>query len=448
MDNSGSAAHGEWDALYRSLRTDAASAVAHVASGAKIAIGLAISQPPAILEALADRARAGDVGDISVYYLLSSAIGGRTILRSDLRTAIRPVSLFHSPIERQLDREAPELGLPQVDFIPTAFSRSPTMLSDEVGVDTLLTTVSPMDADGFFSLGTNVDYALGVSKTARTIILEVNRHMPRVAGDCRIHVSQVTALVENNVPLLEIPDAVLRPADERIGAIIAGMIPDGACLQMGIGAVPQAVCAALGGHRHLGIHTELLTPGLTSLMQKGIADNSRKTIHPGKTLFTFAMGDRSFYDYMNESADIEGHPVDYVNDPGVIAANERMISVNATLEIDLQGACNSEYMGGQYSAAGGQLDFVRGASASKGGMSIIACHSTAAGGTVSRIVPKLSGPVTTPRNDIQFVVTEYGMVNLRGLTLQERATALIGIADPAFREQLSRAAFETWGLRG
>lgn len=447
MDNRGSANHGEWNALYRSLCTDAAGAAAQVATGAKIAIGLAISQPPAILEALANRAIAGDVGDLSVYYLLSSAIGGRTILRSALRKAIRPVSLFHSAIERQLDREAPEWGLPQVDFIPTAFSRSPAMLTDEVGVDTLLTTVSPMDADGFFSLGTNVDYALGVSKTARTIILEVNRHMPRVAGDCRIHVSQVTALVENSVQLLEIPDAELRPADERIGAIVAGMVPDGACLQMGIGAVPQAVCAALGSHRHLGIHTELLTPGLASLMQQGIADNSRKTIHPGKALFTFAMGDRLFYEYMNESPDIEGYPVDYVNDPGVIAANERMISVNATLEIDLQGACNSEYMGGQYSAAGGQLDFVRGASASKGGMSIIACHSTAAGGTVSRIVPKLSGPVTTPRNDIQFVVTEHGVVNLRGLTLRERAAALIGIAHPAFRDQLERAAFETWGLR-
>lgn len=210
---------------------------------------------------------------------------------------------------------------------------------------------------------------------------------------------------------------------------------------MGIGAVPQAVCTALRGHRALGVHTELMTPGLVSLMREGVVDNSRKTLHPGKSIFTFAMGDRGFYEFLNNNASIEAHPVDYVNDPTIIARNAQMFSVNATLQIDLQGACNSECMAGrQYSASGGQLDFVRGAWASHGGKSIIACHSTAAKGTVSRIVPLLDGPVTTPRNDTHIVVTEYGWADLKGKTLRERARALIGLAHPQFREELEREA--------
>lgn len=426
--------------LYQSRLTTAAQAVAAIPSDAKVVMGLGVSEPPALLAALADRAACGDVSGIRIYYLLSTAHAGQTVLRPELRDRIRPVSLFHGGVERALDQKGALEGLPPVDFIPTAFSRAPRVLCHDVGADTLVTTVSPMDDEGYFSLGTNTDYALAVSRSAQRVILEVNPAMPRARGECRVHVSQATALVENAVPLTEIPGVPPRPEDVAIGAIIAGLVEDGACLQMGIGALPDAVCAALHGHRHLGIHTELMTPGLADLMRAGVIDNSRKTIHQGRGLYAFAMGDKALYDFLDDNPDLEAHPVDYVNNPAVIARNDGMVSVNATLQIDIQGACNSEYMGGrQYSAAGGQLDFVHGASASSGGRSIIACHSTAAKGAVSRIVPKLEGPVTTPRNDTQIVVTEYGWVDLRGRTLAERAKALIGIAHPKFREELERA---------
>lgn len=428
-------------ALYRSRIMTADQAVALIPSGAKIAMGLGVSQPPAILRALADRAAAGAVSDLRLYYLLSTAIAGETVLRYELRERIRPVSLFHSAIERALDARAAADGLPPVEVIPTAFSQVPRLLCEQVGVDTLLITVSPMGEDGTFSFGTNTDYALAVSRTAARVILEVNPRMPRVRGDCTVHVSRVSALVEHEAPLVEVPRASLRPQDIAIGDIIAGLVEDGACLQMGIGALPDAVCAALRGHRHLGIHTELMTPGLAELMRRGVVDNSRKQIDVGQTVFTFAMGDRALYDFIDGNPLISAYPVDHVNDPAVIARNARMVSVNATLQIDLDGACNSECMNGrQYSAAGGQLDFVRGAYASKGGRSIIACHSTAANGTVSRIVPALDGPVTTPRNDTHIVVTEHGWADLKGKTADERARALIDLAHPAFREMLERAA--------
>ena len=436
----------DFAAQYAERLMSPAAAAALIPSGAKVAMALGVGQPPALLKALADRAEAREVGDINIYYLLSTAIAGDTVLRFDLTDRLRPHSLFHGAIERKLEARGAEEGRQAVWFVPTGFQQTPKVLTREIGVDTLLATVSPMDADGFFSFGTNTDYALAASKTARRVILEVNPHMPRVFGDCTVHVSQVTALVEHAAPLLEAGKAPQQPQDLVIGSLIAGLIENGSTLQMGIGALPDAVCAALHDHVDLGIHTELLTPGLVALMQAGVVTNARKTLHPGKTVFTFAMGDHATYDFLHENPALEAHPVDYVNAPSVIARNDRMVSVNATLQIDLFGACCSEYLNGrQYTASGGQLDFVRGASASEGGKSIIACHSTAARGTASRIVARLDGPVTTPRNDTQIVVTEHGWVNLRGLTADQRARALIGLAAPQFREGLEAEA-RTLGL--
>lgn len=427
--------------LYRVRRMGAAQAVALVPHGAKVVMGLGVAQPPALLKALAERAAAEDLADVRIYYLLSTAIAGETVLRPELARRITPMSLFHSANERALDRADAKRGaMLSTQFIPAAFSQVPRLLCEKVGVDTLLTTVSPMDDEGYFSLGTNVDYALAVARRADRVLVEVNRHMPRVSGDCRIHISDVHAVVEWDMPLLEIPRTVRRPDDDAIGAIIAELIEDGACLQMGIGAVPEAACAALAGHRDLGIHTELITPSLVDLMHAGVVNNSRKTLHPGVSVFTFAMGDTPFYAFLNGNPDVAGYQVDYVNDPAVIAKNERMVSINATLQIDLHGACNSEWMDGQFSGSGGQLDFVRGAFAAKDGRSIIACHSTACNGMVSRIVPRLDGPVTTPRNDTHIVVTEFGWADLKGLSLRERAEALIKLAHPKFRSALEAAA--------
>ncbi|MFW2851199.1 acetyl-CoA hydrolase/transferase family protein [Sphingomonas sp. TX0543] len=298
----------------------AEGAAALVPNGAKIVMGLGIAQPPAILAALAARAEAGKVDSLAVYYLLSTSTARDSVLRRGLRNRITPVSLFHSATEREMNRLAAAEGFPSVSFIPTAFSQVPRLLTEQVRADALITTVSPMDDDGNFSLGTNCDYALSVARSASTVILEVNCNMPRTLGDCLINIADVTAVVKNDTPLLEVPDATLRAEDKAIGQIIAGLIDDGACLQMGIGAVPQAVCAALRGHRNLGIHTELLTPGLAALMRAGVADNSQKNLHPGKSIFTFAMGDRELYDFLDGNEALETYPVDYVNDPCVIAA--------------------------------------------------------------------------------------------------------------------------------
>ena len=432
-------------AAYAAKLVSATDAAALIPSGAKVTTGLGFTQPPAILVALADRARAGEVEGISLYYMLSSA-NAVPVLQADLQDRLRAVSLFHGGPDRALDTALIARGLPPIDVIPSAFSRVPHALCHDVGVDVLVTTVAPMDEDGCFNLGINIEYTLAAAMHAKMVILEVNPAMPRVRGNCRIPMDRVTAVVENAVPLLETVAATPRPEDITIAKLVAERIRDGACLQMGIGAIPEVVCSMLGDRKHLGIHTELLTPGLVDLMRCGAVDNSRKANHNGRTIYTFAMGDRRFYDYLNDNPLIEGHPVENVNDPSVIAANDQVVSVNATIEIDLQGACNSEVLNGrQYSGSGGQLDFVRGASASKGGMSVIVCHSTAAGGKVSRIVPKLAESVTTPRTDIQWVATEFGMVNLRGLSVRARARALIALAHPDFRAPLERSAAEFFG---
>ncbi|QGP79917.1 acetyl-CoA hydrolase/transferase family protein [Sphingobium sp. CAP-1] len=431
------------DTLYQARRMTADQAVALIPNGAKIATGLAVAFPPALGAALADRVRAGALRDATLYAMLAPAASAAALLSPDLSDRIRQVSLFHGGIERANDALLAGTARALTELLPVPFHQIPRALTEHIGVDTFITTVSPMDANGRFSLGTDADYALAVARSGARLIVEVNPAMPYVHGDCMIHVADVAALVEHHVPLCQIPSLPRNATDDAIGAIIAAMVEDGACLQMGIGAVPDAVCAALMGHRRLGIHTELLSPGLVSLIRAGVVDNSAKTLHPGQSIFTFAMGDQSLYDFIHDNPAVAAHPVDYVNAPHIIARNDRMISVNATLQIDLGGACNSEFMGGrQYSGTGGQLDFVRGAYASAGGRSIIACHSTAARGTISRIVPWLDGPVTTPRTDTHIIVTEFGSADMKGKSLTERARALITIAHPAFRDDLERAARE------
>lgn len=430
--------------LYRERLRSAHEAVALIPSGAKIAMPIAAGQPPAVLAALAERARAGSVRDLRLYYLLCTGIAGTSVFDFDLRDRIIPMSYFHGGVERALDKRRMTEMLPAVDLVPCHFSQVPRSLVEHVGVDTLIATVSPMDADGNFSLGASTDYSLAVSRKPGTrLILEVNPNMPYVRGNCMIPVSSVAAVVENDVSLPALAPAPRSDVDDAIGAIIAGLVDDGDCLQMGIGALPDAVCAGLSQHRHLSIHTEMMTSGLAALVKAGVVDNSRKQTHVGRSIFTFALGDKPLYDFLNNNPDIEAHPVEYVNNPFVIAQNDRAVSVNATLQIDLNGACNSEFVNGrQFSASGGQVDFVRGAYASRGGRSIIACHATAAKGTLSRIVPTLTGPVTTSRNDIHIVVTEYGWANLKGKSVAERAKALIGLAHPDFREELDRSAHQ------
>lgn len=433
----------DFTALYADLLKTPQEAAAMIASGSKLAMGIGIAQPPAILDALAKRAEAGEVSDVNLYYMLSMKVAADTVLRYEVTDRIRPYSLFHGANERKLEQKGRDQGRQGVWFIPSGFQQVPQVLIEDVNVDTLVTVVSAMDDEGYFSFGLNPDYAVPLARAGKRLIVEVNKNAPRVAGDTRVHISQIAAIVENDVPMIEAGKAPMQPQDEIIGGIIADMIEDGSTLQMGIGALPDAVCAALFNRKDLGVHTELMTPGLIELIKAGVINNSKKALHTGKSVFAFAMGSQADYDFINDNPDFEGYGVDYVNDPSVIAQLDKMVSVNATLQIDLTGAACSEFLNGrQFTAAGGQLDFVRGASRSKGGKSIISCHSTAAKGTVSRIVAKLDGPVTTPRNDVQWVVTEHGAVNLRGLSDGERARALISLAAPEFREGLEAQARE------
>jgi itaconate CoA-transferase len=427
---------------YKAKLTDSRSAVQQIGSHSVVAIGQAVCQPPALMEALASRAEAGNIDDVKLYYMHAEEHMKRSLLRYELMGRIKPYSMFMQAAEHELIKKGEEDGDRKVVYyVPNSFSQSIRFFAEHIRVDAFLVTVSPMDRNGYFTFGTNNDYTSSAARQAKRLIVEVNRHMPRVFGRSLLHISEVDAIVENDVPLLTLNPRPIHEHERKIGQRIAELIPDRACLQVGVGGVPSGVCEALIDRKDLGIHTEVLNPALAHLIQKGIVTNRWKKINPGKSVFTFAMGDEAFYEFLNDNITLESHPVNYVNDPAVIAQNDNVVSINSTIEMDLTGACNSEFVKGhQFTSTGGQLDFVRGAYASKGGMSFIAFQSSIKDGKISKIVPRLSGPVTTPRTDVHYVVTENGVANLKGLSSTERAQALIGLADPAFQDELTAAA--------
>ncbi len=433
-----------YQAEYKAKLCAPAEAVRFARSGSNISMGMALGEPPALLAALNEKIEAGNLTDIRLWYFHSMPAAAQTLLRYDMMDHVHPHCMFMGPTERALAERGEKEGRKVLNFVPVAFSDAPRLLSQHVQLDTFITTVSPMDKHGYFSFGTNNDYASTAARSARHTVVEVNKHMPRVFGDSMIHVSEIDAIIENHEPLFEAPAREASAEERQIGELIADLVPDGACLQMGIGALPNEVCGHLKGRTDLGIHTELLSPGMVDLIDCGAVTNRRKNTFPGRTVFTFALGNKRMYDLLDDNPSINSHPVNIVNDPRHIAKNDGVISINATLQVDLFGACNSENLAGrQYSGSGGQLDFVRGARASKGGKSIIACTSTAKHGAVSRIVPELTGPVTTPRNDVDTVVTEFGVAQLIGLSGEERARAMIALAHPDHRADLEAAARKT-----
>ena len=423
---------------YRAKVTTAEAAMAQVADGSTLAMGLSPSQPPALLRALADRARRKNINGVKVYYSLSGRHLRNTILRFEHLRRFEPYCLFFGATERELAARARAEGRGKIiNYVPNFFYELDRCIPEHRTVDTFVTTVAPMDDEGNFSFGTNSDYSCVLSRCSTRIIVEVNKHMPAVRGPAHLHVSEVDAIVENDTPLEEFPVAAAKELDPLIAHNVVELIPNGATLQMGIGSLPSVVCSVLDRHNDLGIHTELLSPPMATLMTRGNVNNRCKKLDTGKTVFTFALGDKALYEYMDRNPAIEGRPVSYVNDPRVIAEQDRFVSINSTLEIDLTGQCNSEFLNAyQYSGAGGQVDFVRGAYASRDGKSFMVLSSTAADGAVSRIVPRLRGPVTTSRMDVHWVVTEHGAVCLKGKSEAERAEALISIAAPHFRDQL------------
>jgi itaconate CoA-transferase len=432
-----------FESQYKAKLTDSHEAVGPISSNSIVAIGQAVCQPPALTEALAVRAEAGSVDNVKVYYMHAEENMKTSLLRYELMGRIKPYCMFMQGAERDLIKRAQENGDRKVVYyVPNSFSQSIRFLTEHIHVDTFLVTVSPMDRNGYFTFGTNNDYTSSAARQAKRLIVEVNRHMPRVFGRSSLHISEVDAIVENDAPLLTLSPRPIQDPERRLGQRIAELIPEHACLQIGVGGVPSGVCEALMDRKDLGIHTEVLNPALAQLIQRVVVTNRWKKINLGKSVFTFAMGDEAFYDFLHENIAIESHPVNYVNDPGVIAQNDNVVSVNSTIEMDLTGACNSEYLEGhQFTSRGEQLDFVRGAYASKGGLSFIAFQSAIKNGKISKIVPRLSGPVTTPRTDVHYVVTENGVANLKGLSSIKRA-ALIALAHPDFQDGLTAAAKE------
>src|ERR1700761_2410903 len=427
--------------VYHTKLTDPDTAMEAVNSGSSVAIGQAASQPRALLGALAARARRAEIDRVKLYYFHAETPMADTVLRYDLMGRIQPYSMFLQRPERELIKRGDQDGRKVVFFVPTSFSDSVRLFAETIPVDTCIVTVSPMDENGYFTFGTNNDYTSSVARQAKHLIVEVNPNMPRVFGASSLHVSEVDALVEDDSALPELPQRPVTVVDRAIARYVAALVPDRACIQIGVGGLPQAVCEELRDRTDLGIHSEVFTPALADLVRRGVATGRYKGINHRKAVFTFAMGDRAMYRFMNDNLALESHPVDYVNDPAVIARNDNMISVNSTVEMDLTGACNSEHVNGhQFTATGGQLDFVRGAYASRGGCSIIAFQSAVKRGTVRKSVAKLSGPVTTPRTDVHHVVTEHGVANLKGMSSTERAHALIGLAHPDYQRRLTEAA--------
>ncbi len=429
----------DYAAEYAAKLTKSDDAMASVPEGSLLIFGTGMSEPQQLLSSLASRVRDGRLQGLRVFSGPPSYYAADSILAPDLANRIERVCQFVGPQERDNIRR----GL--VSYLPHQFHQIPRLISECMDVDLALTTVSPMEPDGHFTFGTNNDFISGAVRCARRVVVEVNEHMPRARGNASLHIRDVDTVIENHIPLPPVQRNPGTPTDAKIAERIAELVPDGATLQVGAGGLPGLVCAALNNHRDLGIHSELMVSSFFDLVRSGVINGSRKTEKPGKHVFTLVVSNAEDLAFLDDNPDFESHPVDYVNRPEVIARNDRMIAINSALEVDLTGQVNAECLGGfQYSGAGGQLDFVRGAYDSKDGKAILAFHATARGGTISRIVPTLAEGtvVTTPRSDTHYVATEFGVTNLKGKSMRERARALIELAHPDFREQLERARHE------
>ncbi|QPC84742.1 acetyl-CoA hydrolase/transferase family protein [Phototrophicus methaneseepsis] len=408
-----------------------AEAAAHkIRSGQRVFLTGNCSTPQAFLNALL--ARHEELQEVELVQLLG--FGPGDYITPEIAQHIRVNNLFIPPNMRGPIAE----GL--ADFTPVFLSEIPRLFrTGRLVLDVAVLHVSPPDEHGYCSYGVEVGVSKSAAETAGLVIAEVNPNMPRTLGDSFIHVSQIDYFIKVDY---ELPEIVAPPANETqqaIATFIAEHVPDAATLQMGIGGIPDAVLRQLTGHKNLGIHTELFSDGVMDMIETGVITNARKSIHPGKVVAGFVLGSRALFTYIHNNPIFEMHPTEYVNDPFVIAQNERMVSINSALEVDLTGQVCADSIGTRfYSGVGGQIDFVRGASRSNGGKTFIALPSTARDGKVSRIVPYLAqgAGVTTSRNDVHMIVTEYGVADLYGRTIRERVHSLVNIAHPDFREEL------------
>jgi acyl-CoA hydrolase len=405
----------------------------HVHDGDDVIVGMALSEPATVLDAL--EAGAGSLRDVRLHQMFP--LRDRPSIDGEI-PGLRHVSWFLSPH----DRDAFHRGA--CDLVPNNFGDVPSLMRRSTKCSLAIASVAPAGPHGWFSFGLNADYIAPFAGEV-PFFVEVNQRMPRTFGENQVHVSQVVGWCEADYPLAELPPRESRDTDRRIAELVAERIPDGATLQIGIGSVPTEVVQLLRDHRHLGIHTELFSDGLMDLIECGAVTNVRKRSHPNTSVTTNAMGTQRLYDFLADNPGVAFLPVDRTNDPLLLAQEEGFTAVNGTLEVDFLGQCASESLGSAYwSSSGGQPDFARGAVRAPGGQSFIVLHSSTGDESVSRIVPRLQpgAAVTTFKNLVDKVVTEYGVAELRGSSIRERTERLIAIAHPKFRDELEREARE------
>ncbi|HAA90175.1 MAG: Acetyl-CoA hydrolase/transferase [Thermoanaerobacterales bacterium 50_218] len=429
-----------WKEYYQSRTVSADEAVKVVKSGDRVVLAHACGEPQVITEALVDRA--DELENVEIVHMV--AMGKARYCQKEYASSFRHNSLFVGSTSREAVNEG------RADYTPVFFHEIPGLFRDGVlPVDVAMVTTTPPDKHGFVSLGISVDYTKQAVFSAKTVIAEVNPNMPRTGGDSVVHVTDIDYFVPVEVPLIELAPPKITEVERAIGNHVASLIRDGDCLQLGIGAIPDAVLSFLKDKKDLGIHSEMISDGVMHLVEEGVITCRRKTFRPGKIVITFAMGTRKFYEWLDGNPMVEFYTVDFTNDPFVIAQNDNMVSINSAIAVDLMGQVAADMLGTrQFSGVGGQVDFVRGAARSKGGRSIIAMPATAAKGKVSRIVAALDRgqAVTTSRNDVDYVVTEYGIAHLKGKTIRQRAEALLNIAAPQFRDQIWQEFKEIYGI--
>lgn len=423
----------DYKGLYESKLTTAEEVAKQVQRGWNLCMDAGPTYADGIVNAIAEKIAQTDTSDVKIQMMLDTY--PLPFLESDsFKGKMTAYSWFSSGGLRKA------VGAGLADVLPSYYRDIPGHILREYEYDACLIAVSPMDKHGYFSMGTTCSYSPAMIEKSKRIFVEVNSYQPRCVSGVQIHVSEVAGIVENHHPLPVMAPTKLDEKSILIGNLIAELIPDGACIQLGIGAIPDATGMALKTKKDLGIHTEMFVDSMVELIECGAVNNSKKQIHRGKSVTTFAYGSQRIYDFLDDNPAIEIMPVNYTNDPAVICQNDNMISINAALEVDFFGQVCAESVGTKHmSGSGGQVDFVRGATQSKGGKSFIAFTSTAKDDTISKIKPILTpgAIVTTSKNDVDYIVTEYGIAHLRGRSLGERTKQLITIAHPNFRDELT-----------
>jgi len=431
----------DFSKLYQSKIVSAEDAVCKIQDGSRIFLTGNCSTPRTLLAALVKNAP--NMHNVEICQALT--VGPADYVGAEMEGHLRVNTMFISANIRKAVQEG------RADFTPVLLSEFPLLFKNKVlPIDVALVHLSPPDEHGFCSFGIENGLTKSPAESAKIIIAEVNQKMPRTLGDSFIHLSRINYIVPVDYPLAEMAMGGDGPDEttEKIAGFIADLIPDGATMQMGIGAIPDAVLKFLYHKKDLGIHTELFSDGVIDLVERGVLTGARKSLHPGKIVAGFIIGSHNLYNWVDDNPMIELHPTEYINDPFVVAQNDRQVAVNSAIEVDLTGQVCADSIGPKlYSGVGGQLDFIYGASRSKGGVPIIALPSTAQmkdGSLISRIVPMLKqgAGVVTSRNHVRYVVTEFGVAPLYGKTIRERAQALIQVAHPQFREEMTRTAHE------